>query len=211
MSDSNSSSSLEIQRLSALSDGIFAVAMTLLAFSIHLPESSAAGRLADELNRMCHEGIGLVVSFWIAAMFWLSHLRLFQLLNRADFGFRLLNFALLLSIVVLPISTSFDTTFFSSIAMFVMAGNLGMISLMNLFLWIYAIKRRLLAVSSPGYRGAFLELFPSIFVVFVYALAFLVMMWQPTLGPQIWTSAFLTPLVAHLVRRYFGVRATKQS
>jgi hypothetical protein len=66
MSDSNSG--LDIQRLSALSDGIFAVAMTLPAFSIHLPESSAAGRLANELTRMCHEGIGLVVSFWIAAM-----------------------------------------------------------------------------------------------------------------------------------------------
>jgi uncharacterized membrane protein len=46
MSDSNSN--LDIQRLSALSDGIFAVAMTLLAFSIHLPESSAAGRLAND-------------------------------------------------------------------------------------------------------------------------------------------------------------------
>jgi uncharacterized membrane protein len=205
-------SSSDIQRVSALSDGIFAVAMTLLAFSIHLPESSATDRLANELVRMCHEGIGLVVSFWIAAMFWMSHLRLFQLLQRADFGFRLLNFALLLSVVVLPISTSFDTTFFNSpIAMFVMAGNLGMISLMNLFLWIYAIQRRLLAVSSPVYRGAFLELFPSIFVVFVYALSFLAMMWQPTLGPQIWSSAFSTPLVAYLVRRYFGVRPTKQS
>jgi uncharacterized membrane protein len=209
MSDSNAS--LDIQRLSALSDGIFAVAMTLLAFSIHLPESFAAGRLANELTRMYHEGIGLVVSFWIAAMFWLSHLRLFQLLQRADFGFRLLNFALLLSIVVLPISTSFDTTFFSPIAMFVMAGNLGMISLMNLFLWVYAIKRRLLVPSSPDYRGAFLELFPSIFVVVVYVLSFLVMMWRPTLGPQIWSSAFLTPLVAYLVRRYFGVRSTNQS
>jgi uncharacterized membrane protein len=209
MSDSNAS--LDIQRLSALSDGIFAVAMTLLAFSIHLPESSAAGRLANELTRMYHEGIGLVVSFWIAAMFWLSHLRLFQLLQRADFGFRLLNFALLLSIVVLPISTSFDTTFFSPIAMFVMAGNLGMISLMNLFLWVYAIKRRLLVPSSPDYRGAFLELFPSIFVVVVYVLSFLVMMWRPTLGPQIWSSAFLTPLVAYLVRRYLGVRSTNQS
>jgi uncharacterized PurR-regulated membrane protein YhhQ (DUF165 family) len=85
---------------------------------------------------------------------------------------------------LLPLSTSFDTTFFSSIAMFAMAGNLGMISLVNLFLWIYAIKRRLLAVSSHGYRGAFLELFPSIFVVFVYALAFLAMMQQTALGPQ---------------------------
>jgi uncharacterized membrane protein len=39
MNESNSSS--DIQRVSALSDGIFAVAMTLLAFSVHLPESSA--------------------------------------------------------------------------------------------------------------------------------------------------------------------------
>jgi hypothetical protein len=100
----NSNSLSEIQRLSALSDGIFAVAMTLLAYNVHLPASSAGLQLSRELARMSGEVAGLLLSFAIAAMFWLSHLRLFQLLQKVDFGFRLVNFALLLSIVLLPIS-----------------------------------------------------------------------------------------------------------
>ena len=118
MNERNSAS--EIQRLSALSDGIFAVAMTLLAFNVHLPDSSAGERLAQELVRMVGEAVGLVVSFCIAAMFWMLHLRLFGLLQKVDIGFRLLNSALLLSIVVLPISTSLETSFGRSpIALFV--------------------------------------------------------------------------------------------
>ena len=105
----NSNSLSEIQRLSALSDGIFAVAMTLLAYNVHLPASFDDRGLPQEFGRMLGEVGGLILSFAIVAMFWISHLRIFQLLHRVDFGFRICNFALLLSIVLLPISTSVST------------------------------------------------------------------------------------------------------
>jgi uncharacterized membrane protein len=205
-----SDSIAEIQRLCALSDGIFAVAMTLLTFNIHLPDSSAAGRLAPELFRMLGESVGLLLSFGIAAMFWMSHFRLFRFLRKADVGFMLLNFALLFSIVLLPICTSFETSFSRSpIAELVLGGNLALISLMNLFLWLYGLKMRFLALPAPGPRGALLELIPAIFAVLIFALSMLTMVWKPELGPRVWCLAFGTPLVSQFARRYLGLRAVK--
>jgi len=198
-------SGAEIQRLSALSDGIFSVAMTLLAFNVHLPDSSAGERLSQELARMFGEAGGLVVSFCIAAMFWMSHLRLFGFLQKVDIGFRLLNFALLLSIVVLPISTSLETSFGRSpIASFVLEGNLTLISLANASLWLYALGRLMLALPSPGLRGVWLQLVAVIFPVLVFALSLLIMVWKPTLGPRLSVCAFATPLISHLAGRAFG-------
>jgi uncharacterized membrane protein len=200
-----------IQRLAALSDGIFAVGMTLLTFNIHLPDSSASGRLAQELSRMSGEAVGLVVSFGIAAMFWMSHFRLFLFLRRTDVGFTLMNFTLLLSIVVLPISTSFETSFSKSlIAELVLGGNLVLISLMNLFLWLYGLKMRLLAVPSPGPRGVWLELIPAIFAVLIFSLALLTMAWKSEFGPRLWYLAFATPLVSRFAKRHFGSQPPNQ-
>jgi uncharacterized membrane protein len=202
----------DLDRLAALSDGIFAVAMTLLAANIRLPESSAADRLTEELIRMSGEAAGLVISFAIAAMFWMSHFRLFQLLQKADVGFRLLNFALLLAIVVLPVSTSFETSFSNSpIAALVLGGNLALISLLNLFLCLYAVGKGLLALPPTDARGAFLFLAPAIYSVLVFALSLSTMPWKPVLGSRLMCLAFASPLVGHFARRHLGLRAPKQT
>lgn len=195
----------DIQRLTALSDGIFAVAMTLLAFNVHLPPSSAGAQLSQELLRMSGEAAGLLLSFAIAAMFWISHLRIFQMLQRVDFGFGLLNFALLLSIVLLPISTSLSTSFpQSTTAKFVFGGNLVLISLMTMSLWIYGCSRRLLAVPSLYSRESLLELVPSIFSTLIFSSSLLTMLWKPWLGPYLWSCAFVSPLIRHFAKQWFG-------
>jgi uncharacterized membrane protein len=206
-----SDSKANIDRLAALSDGIFAVAMTLLASNIHLPEASAADHLGQELVRMLGEAEGLVISFAIAAMFWMSHFRLFQLLQKADVGFWLLNFALLFSIVVLPVSTSFETSFSRSpIAVMVLGGNLALISLLNLLLWLYAVGKRLLASPPPDARAALLLLAPAIFSVLVFALSLLTMPRKPELGSRLMCLAFASPLVAHFAKGHLGLRPRKQ-
>jgi uncharacterized membrane protein len=201
MTDNNSQ--LEIQRLSALSDGIFAVAMTLLAYNVHLPASSHASRQSQELARMFGEVGSLLLSFAIAAMFWLSHLRLFQLLQRVDFGFRLVNFAFLLSIVLLPISTSLSTLFVQSPeVLFVLGWHLVLISLMILSLWIYGLGRQLLVIPSFFSRRTLLELIPLLFSTSIFCVSLLVMIWKPSLGPRVWIFAFASPLVGHFARRW---------
>ena len=151
---------------------------------------------------------GLILSFAIAAMFWISHLRIFQLLHRVDFGFRICNFALLLSIVLLPISTSVSTRFGRAPeAMFVLGSNQVLISIMNLSLWIYGLARQLLELPSLHSRRALLEMAPSIFSTLIFSLALLAIAWNPALGPQLWSCAFASPLIGHYTKRWFGSSA----
>jgi hypothetical protein len=74
--------STDLQRLASLSDCVFAVAMTLLAFSVRLPEQGLdKAKLPGELAQMFWESSGLVVSFVSAAMFWVGHFRLLRCLT----------------------------------------------------------------------------------------------------------------------------------
>ena len=99
--------SADLQRLASLSDCVFAVAMTLLAFSVRIPDLGLdPTKLPGELTRMWNEVSGLVLSFAIAALFWVGHFRLLRSLSRATVGLIYLNLFQLFWIVVLPISTS---------------------------------------------------------------------------------------------------------
>jgi uncharacterized membrane protein len=99
--------SADLQRLASLSDCVFAVAMTLLAFTVRIPDQGLdPAKLPGELTRMWNESFGLVLSFAIAAMFWVGHFRLLRSLSRATVGVIYLNLFQLFWIVVLPISTS---------------------------------------------------------------------------------------------------------
>ena len=109
--DSEKPEPWDVQRLAALSDGIFAVAMTLLAYNVHVPNAPLTGRqLGVELVRMLGEASGLLMSFAVAAMFWMAHFRLFSSIRQADFLFALINFGLLFSVVLLPPPWSMEQT-----------------------------------------------------------------------------------------------------
>ena len=74
--------SADLRRLASLSDCIFAVAMTLLTFSVRIPDHGVdPAKLPEELTRMWNESFGLVLSFAIAAMFWIGHFHLLRSLS----------------------------------------------------------------------------------------------------------------------------------
>jgi uncharacterized membrane protein len=194
-----------IQRMSALSDGIFAVSMTLLAYNVHLPAVTPDVQMSRELLRMFWEVGALLLSFAIAALFWRSHLRLFQLLRRVDSGFQLVNFALLFSIVLLPISTGLSTSFRRSPeTLFVLGGNLVLVSLTNLAVWIYAYLNRLLAEPRWSPRLFLIQLIPSIFSTLVFCGSLFAVGRNPRLVHDIWSVAFVSPFLGRLARRWLA-------
>lgn len=157
--------SSDVQRLAALSDGIFAVAMTLLAFNVHVPNPPLTDeQLGVELGRMLGEAGGLLMSFAVAVMFWVSHFRLFCMIRQADYLFTLVNFGLLFSVVLLPISTSFRAAFgLSKTAAVVFGLNLALLSALNLFLWVYAVRKRWLPGIDRRFPAILLDLAPSVY------------------------------------------------
>jgi uncharacterized membrane protein len=91
-------------RLEAFSDGVLAIAITLLILDIRLPDGSHnVGRAL--LDAKSHY-VAFVTAFFTIAVLWVNHHDLFKLIDHADRGLMFLNSMLLLSISFLPFPTS---------------------------------------------------------------------------------------------------------
>jgi len=96
-------------RIEALSDGVFAIVVTLLVLELRVPELTDAGsaqEMAEVLLAMTPKFLSLVISFLTVCVIWLNHHRLFTLLASVDVGFFWLNANLLLWVSVIPFPTA---------------------------------------------------------------------------------------------------------
>ncbi len=73
----------DYDRLLMLSDGVFAIAITLLALDLK-PPASWDGRMSTFLQGLGHHGVAYAAGFFVVAVFWLLHRRLFARLRRVD-------------------------------------------------------------------------------------------------------------------------------
>lgn len=126
-------------RVAALSDGVFAIVMTLLVFEIKLPEQSVS--ILADLYGLRFSLIGYVVSFALLGIYWVGHRAQFHYIRRADQNFHWLNLLFLAFSAVIP----FTTRLLSShpgqpLAIAVYGGNLILIGLSLYLIWTYATR-----------------------------------------------------------------------
>jgi uncharacterized membrane protein len=139
---------ISLSRLINISDGVFAVAMTFLAFTVRLPAPAADGSrapLAETLRQMLPQFYTLGIAFVCAARFWVIHSRIFSFLKRTDGVITALNLIGLLTLVFLPITGDLISVYQDqplAVAMF--AGNMALIGLANAAIWFVAARRGLL-------------------------------------------------------------------
>lgn len=98
----------DVGRLDAFSDGVFAIAITLLVLTIQVPSPASLGRhnLAWTLLRGWPVYIAYIVSFIFVLIMWVNHHNMFKAIGRVDHGLLLLNGALLLFVTLVPFPTS---------------------------------------------------------------------------------------------------------
>ncbi len=166
------SDQFEMRRLESLSNTIFGVAMTLLAYG--LPQAAQfdhAPNWADLYHAFGGRLVGLVMSFVVAGVFWFSHNRR---LARQPWGGRwvvMLNLLFLLSIVLLPVTNGLYGNYGMSSTIAMLYGlHLTAIGGLNALLWRLAAgpgfqsRTRRLRVSAPdvhprhGGRGDLAEI-----------------------------------------------------
>jgi uncharacterized membrane protein len=95
-------------RIEGLTDGIYAVAMTLLAIELKLPETvsiTTGDELAVQLRHLVPHFISWPLSFAILGIFWFSHQRAFRYLRAVDGGVTTINLISLGFVTLLPFST----------------------------------------------------------------------------------------------------------
>ena len=185
----------EMRRFEALSNTIFGVAMTLLAYDIPRRQLSTDNPdWAAIWSTYESPLLALLLGFIIAGLFWFSHQR--RLVYEPD-GTRLAvvgNLIFLLSIVALPLSTGLYGRYPGApdvIALF--SFHLALISVLNLILWVMAAvpRRDWEALGAPTFAAA------------VFLVAAVVALVEPSLAKYIWLVAFgSSAFASYLERRH---------
>ena len=91
-------------RLEAFSDGVIAIAITLLSLEIKLPDGG--GSLLHSLASLWPSYVGFVLSFLLVGQVWLNHHAIFVRVRSVDQWMLICNLFLLLDVAFLPFATS---------------------------------------------------------------------------------------------------------
>jgi len=101
-----SSPSLTTQRLETLSDGVIAIASTLLVLDIGRLEVHGNDDLLDAIAQRWPSYVAYIVSFTVIGLIWVAHHSMFERISSVDRPLLFLNLALLLGIGFIPWPTS---------------------------------------------------------------------------------------------------------
>ena len=93
-------------RLEAFSDGVFAIAITLLVLDIHVPDPTETASLAAALGDQWPTYVAYAVSFLTIGIIWINHHAMIRRLAAVDHGILILNLLLLLFVALLPFTTA---------------------------------------------------------------------------------------------------------
>ena len=140
-------------RIEALTDGVFAFAMTLLVTSMILPHAADTPALtaAGALAMLIPDFIHYVIAFFVLAAFWTAHHLLFNQIRFITRPFLMLNIISLFFVTLVPFTTSFVGDYANDpLASIIFELNLMMLGLMICVQWYYAAHgRRLISSTYP--------------------------------------------------------------
>jgi len=196
--------SVEQDRIVMLSDGVFAIAITLLVLDIRVPNGVNISDVYAIGRSLLPHFIGYTISFIVIASYWLGHRRIIKVMTHVDRNFLWLNFLFLFFITVFPVSTSLLGLHFGTVAPTIIYACFSAATGFSLWLlWIYASgKSRLLhprfdprevRFRSTFYLLRSLVYLVSLFVLFVPYGAYIFF--------GVW--AVLVPLLIEILRRVF--------
>ena len=129
-------------RIEALSDGIFAIVMTLLILEFHvpnLPPNAPNVEVAPALLALWPKFVSYIVTFVSLGFFWVGHHIMYHAIRRADRTLLWLNIFFFMFVSLLPFSTSVLNAFSEAfIAPLLFGANLAVIGWILFFQWQYA-------------------------------------------------------------------------
>ncbi|MEP7100328.1 MAG: TMEM175 family protein [Burkholderiales bacterium] len=192
----------DLHRITTIGDSVFAVALTLMAVGMRLPPELIGRHLtfADLLPMLSDMG-GIALSFCIASVFWLSYSVHLRRAVRTTVPFMIANLAVLLCIVLLPISTRLLSAGpLSTPSAAVYSANLLAASLA-----LFVFRRQAVLMSLPPGEVPPPTRIPatlgSYYALTLHSCALVAAFYRPYLAVAVWLAAFTTPMVEAWVRR----------
>ena len=205
MEEQNHKLSLHSVRLEALGDGIFAVAMTLLAIELKWPEleDTSWHGFANAFHELLPGLLCFIISFIVLGIMWFGHRMVFEYIGRTNRYFIFLGILFYMMICLVPLSTRFlaeNTLQWGTI--FIYGLNLSLCNLALYAQWTYGIKHKgLLERELPGQvkkEARFLFLISPA----VYTIAIIISIWLPVASIIIFIATPLIYLIPNKLDRY---------
>jgi uncharacterized membrane protein len=176
-------------RVLALSDGVFAIIITLLVLEVHVPELTQGHSLNQALRELRPSLIAFVISFILAGTYWVGHRDLFALIRRTDRGLVWRNILYLLPLCLLPFGAGLLGRYDREpVALRIYGLLLVLIAVMRAVIWLYATNRPQLLWQRLDARqrraGLAINLYPGL----IYLLAFLLAKRAPGVSLMIYAG-----------------------
>lgn len=128
-----------VERVVYFSDGVFAIAITLLALGIRVPDGLSPQELTATLVEMWPKYLSYLISFTVIGSFWRAHHRIFRHIKAYDDSLIYLNLLLLMCVAFLPFSASLVGEYGSQpVAFEIYAGNVAATGLFLGGMWWHA-------------------------------------------------------------------------
>lgn len=131
---------IEFTRIVAFSDGVIAIAITLLVLNLDVPDV-ASDDLGGALGDQWRQYLAFAISFALIGRFWILHHRAFGLIERFDGTLMALNLVFLALIVVMPFATDLVAEYGDvPVGVVIYAAVVGLASLLTWLMIRYSLR-----------------------------------------------------------------------
>jgi uncharacterized membrane protein len=205
---------VEQDRIVVLSDGVFAIAITLLIFNVRVPDGVNVTDVQAIVYSLLPHFIGYTISFIVIASYWLGHRYTMKAITHVDRNFLWLNFLFLFFITLFPVPTELLGLHFGTAAPTIIYACFSAATGFALWLlWMYASgKARLLRPQFDSHEVRFRSTFYLMrSLIYLVSLCILFVPYGVYLFFAIW--ALLVPLLITILRKVFlpRIRARKKA
>ena len=196
-----------VDRLLALSDGVVAIAISLLVLQLNVPSPAtlhhpnSASELAAQLGHGTDRLVSYVISFYVIAQFWLVHHRVFGRITGQQEGLAWWNFAFLFTITIMPFTSNLLGEFSANpLAVDIFAANLLLATVATELTVIYGRRKGLVtAETAQETRAARYRVAASVLVI---VLSIGIAWVKPDAAKYFWLLLAVAPRIAD----YFSSR-----
>jgi uncharacterized membrane protein len=196
-----------IGRLLALSDGVFAIAMTLLVLDIPLPELAhhTNADLLAALQDLVPNVASFALSFILVGLYWLTHRGVLRGVTRTDTRLVVLNLMMLLLVCVVPFTAGVLSHYGDlATAVILYASNVGLLGAMAVLIQLHLSRRRLLA-PFPGPAQRRMALVAGAVSAGIFAASIPLALFSPSVAEFSWLLvAMVRPAIGRLMAHRAG-------
>jgi len=196
----------QLERFILFSDAVFAIAITLMAIELKVPEIPkqlvTERLLLESLDHLIPKFVGFLISFFIIGLYWQVHHRMFGYVINFTRRTLWLNLIFLLAVVLMPFSTAFYSVYVVHLLktpIILYVANICFLGFMNFILWRHLTNPKLNLTEGVTAQDKLIFSFRSITVPFIFIITAGIYFFNPKIA--MWFPPFIPLIMRFITRR----------